>query len=385
MKWFRWWHGTTTDPKFGGIATKTGQTRERVLFVWTALCESASENEADRGTYDCDPSDIAATLGCDLAHVEAIIAAFESRAMVAGKRICAWDNRNPARDDAAQRQRTKRDKDTAVTPTARDKRVTVTPEPSDSHSNVRGERKPDTDSDTDTDSEKIPSSLRSDGARARRALVDDEAVLHDPDFKKLAEDCGKSLVDEIPRWRDWQANAPKPNQRSPRDERAQLRNWLRSPFGKDLTNATNRLGAVRPDRPRTPGDAVRANPAFRAASARMVAAAGGRVEPLGIESAAGGPHSGDDREPDDGRRAVPGVPLREAAAGSGGDGASDRGDGGPGDLGDVPAAVRVGGADGPQAIAARQLTPRLMDLEGRPASAAGLAADIPGFLRRSRA
>ena len=95
MKWFRLYHGTASDPKFGGVSRRTKQSRERILFVWLMLLESASENEI-RGEFKTDAESIADTLNCKTEHVDAIIQEFQSLGMDCDGRICKWDESQPA-------------------------------------------------------------------------------------------------------------------------------------------------------------------------------------------------------------------------------------------------------------------------------------------------
>lgn len=126
MQWFRWYHGTASDPKFGGIARRSRQTRERVLFVWAMLLESASEGEP-RGAYSVTADDIADVLHCETSDIDAVLACMQDAGMIAGSSIQAWEKRQAARDDSAARQRKKRERDADVTRTARDSDADVTP------------------------------------------------------------------------------------------------------------------------------------------------------------------------------------------------------------------------------------------------------------------
>ena len=151
MQWFRWYHGTSTDLKFGRIARHSGQTRERVLFVWAMILEDASDNEL-RGTFDIEAGDIADVLKCDESDINAVMAAMCDAGIIDldGDQpiVTAWQKRQPSRDDSAARQRSKRERDAGVTRPARDKRVTVTP----------------LDTETDTDSETDSSAPNGAGA-----------------------------------------------------------------------------------------------------------------------------------------------------------------------------------------------------------------------------
>ena len=63
MDWFRWHHGTATDPKWRVIARKSGQPIHAVLSVWAMVLESASQS-SDRGALSgWDNEDTAAAPG----------------------------------------------------------------------------------------------------------------------------------------------------------------------------------------------------------------------------------------------------------------------------------------------------------------------------------
>lgn len=82
-RWFRHYAGLTTDPKFGGGARRAKATRERVVFVWCCLLESAAEvNEG--GRFSIDAGRIANVLSCDTAAVQAILDQMEAAGLVAG-------------------------------------------------------------------------------------------------------------------------------------------------------------------------------------------------------------------------------------------------------------------------------------------------------------
>ena len=98
--WFRWWHGSVSDPKFGVVSMRAKRPLTEVLAVWASLLESASQAD-DRGDVsDCVSDEIAWTLRMEAEHVESIIAALENRGMLCDGRIASWDRRQPDREDA---------------------------------------------------------------------------------------------------------------------------------------------------------------------------------------------------------------------------------------------------------------------------------------------
>jgi len=165
MIWFRWYSGTYADPKFGSIARKIGASRERVLVVWMALLESASEGD-DRGVIKTDADAIADVLNCPTEDVQAVIDALECHGLVRDMSVTNWTKRQFENDKdrgaaarkRKQREKAKLDQGVAKKRVTRDRPVTVTPV-----------SRPDTDTDTE---KKEDSSLRS-LSRAIDEKIDD--------------------------------------------------------------------------------------------------------------------------------------------------------------------------------------------------------------------
>jgi len=63
MDWFRWHHGSVTDPKFQLIARKSGCSVAEVIGFWAMLLESASMNEVRGCTGYLDFEAIDCALG----------------------------------------------------------------------------------------------------------------------------------------------------------------------------------------------------------------------------------------------------------------------------------------------------------------------------------
>lgn len=57
IDWFRWHHGSVTDPKFGLIAKKAGARVGDVIAVWAALLEHGSANGASVASFDFEACD----------------------------------------------------------------------------------------------------------------------------------------------------------------------------------------------------------------------------------------------------------------------------------------------------------------------------------------
>lgn len=106
MDWFRWWHGTVTDPKFQSVARKTGYPVGSVIAVWAALLECASDAtrcnaDATRGnvaSFHCNDFDV--LLGFEDGTVQSIFDAMTDRGLIADGEIAKWNDRQPKREDS---------------------------------------------------------------------------------------------------------------------------------------------------------------------------------------------------------------------------------------------------------------------------------------------
>jgi len=116
MDWFRWWHGTVTDPKFQWVARKSGQPLAAVIAVWAALLECAStatqcNADATRGnvaSFDCNDWDVA--LNLEDGSVLKIFSAMEQKQLIEEKQIVAWDNPNTGALSSTDRSRLRRER-----------------------------------------------------------------------------------------------------------------------------------------------------------------------------------------------------------------------------------------------------------------------------------
>lgn len=107
--WFRWHHGSVTDPKFKLVANKTGASLPDVLAVWAYLLETASAS-ADRGRIgevDCETWDCLFSFADG--RTAAILAAMEQRSLIQAGSIVSWEKRQPKREreDDASAERVK--------------------------------------------------------------------------------------------------------------------------------------------------------------------------------------------------------------------------------------------------------------------------------------
>lgn len=162
-RWFRHYAGMMRDEKLVGVAVRSKQPVERVVWVWGAILESAAEIN-DGGKFDLDAAEAAYFLRCDDAGILAIQDELESAGRIAGGMVAKWGDRQFASDGAAERQRRYRkrklegdvsgarcDHNGDVTVTSRDAKVTapdtetekIEKEEPNGSSKKRGSRLPD--------------------------------------------------------------------------------------------------------------------------------------------------------------------------------------------------------------------------------------------------
>jgi hypothetical protein len=113
IDWFRWHHGSVTDPKFQLVARKSGASLPAVLAVWAYLLEkaSAAEFRGCFGEIDCEAVDC--LFGLDEGQTELILGAMTDRKLIADEYVVAWEKRQAKREDAtaAERKRSQRQRE----------------------------------------------------------------------------------------------------------------------------------------------------------------------------------------------------------------------------------------------------------------------------------
>ncbi len=105
MEWFRWYEGSTSDPKFLVVARRCGRPAAFVLAVWAMLLERASST-MPRGSitgFDCESADV--LLGMEDGTAEAVLEAMRAKGLVEGERIAAWDKRQSRGDGTSSTER----------------------------------------------------------------------------------------------------------------------------------------------------------------------------------------------------------------------------------------------------------------------------------------
>lgn len=113
IDWFRWHHGSVTDPKFQLVARNAGCSLPDVLAIWAYLLESASSAQF-RGCFgevDCEAVDC--LFGFEDGLTAAVMQHMANRHLIADDFIVAWEKRQPKREDgtASGRKRRQRERE----------------------------------------------------------------------------------------------------------------------------------------------------------------------------------------------------------------------------------------------------------------------------------
>lgn len=111
IDWFRWHHGSVTDPKFQLVAKKAGVRLGDVITVWAFVLEKASA-DADRGTIgELDFETLDFLLGADEGTSVRILDAMTARGLIEGSRIVRWNERQPKKEDETANERKRRQRE----------------------------------------------------------------------------------------------------------------------------------------------------------------------------------------------------------------------------------------------------------------------------------
>jgi hypothetical protein len=120
IDWFRWHHGSVTDPKFQLVARKANARLGDVITVWAFVLEKASA-DVERGTIgEIDFETMDFLLGAEDGTSVRIFDAMTARGLIVGSRIAAWEKRQPKReredDNSTERSRAFRERQRHATP-----------------------------------------------------------------------------------------------------------------------------------------------------------------------------------------------------------------------------------------------------------------------------
>lgn len=98
IDWFRWHHGSVTDPKFQLIARKAGASLPDVLAVWAYLLESASASDVRGEFTDIDAEALDCLFAFPDGRTAEILQALGARGLISNNAICNWEKRQPKRE-----------------------------------------------------------------------------------------------------------------------------------------------------------------------------------------------------------------------------------------------------------------------------------------------
>lgn len=124
MNWFRWYHGTVTDPKMALIAHKSGQPLYLVLTVWAYLLEIGSQSVPRGDINSFDAESLSVTLVTVTSQIEKIINTMVEKNMIIDGKIGKWNMRQCDPTSAERQRKCRENKKSPVTPVTP---VTVTP------------------------------------------------------------------------------------------------------------------------------------------------------------------------------------------------------------------------------------------------------------------
>lgn len=112
IDWFRWHHGSVTDPKFQLVARRSETTTASVLAVWAFVLEAASSSDERGGYGEIDCESVDCLMGFDDGLTKTILDTMAARGLLGNGRVIAWEKRQPKReredDGATQRKRQQR-------------------------------------------------------------------------------------------------------------------------------------------------------------------------------------------------------------------------------------------------------------------------------------
>lgn len=240
IDWFRWHHGSVTDPKFQLVARKAGASLPDVLAVWAYLLERASSAEF-RGCFgeiDCEAVDC--LFGFDDGVTDSVMGQMVARQLIADQCVIAWDKRQPKREDETANDRKRRQREREHEAQIAEMSRAVTQGHADvTHGHARGE-----ESREEQIQDPPPASLSVPPAKAPRASRRcPEDFTPSPDLVAEVAAPGVNVARELAKFRDHTFKTARS------DWPATFRNWLRDaadrakPAGGSFLEAKQAEGA----------------------------------------------------------------------------------------------------------------------------------------------
>ena len=114
MDWFRWHHGTVTDPKFRWLAKKSNVSISDVVAIWCCVLEnvSMSNKRGELSGFDC--ADIDVLYDLEDGTCERVLSAMQEKGMIVDNCVAKWSVRQPLREDSTSAERKRRQRDNAA-------------------------------------------------------------------------------------------------------------------------------------------------------------------------------------------------------------------------------------------------------------------------------
>lgn len=114
IDWFRWHHGSVTDPKFQLVARKAGARLSDVIAIWAYVLEHASAADV-RGEFgDMDTEAIDCLFGFNDGLTASVLEQMAVRGLVCDGVVSSWTKRQPKRErddpNAAERKALQRER-----------------------------------------------------------------------------------------------------------------------------------------------------------------------------------------------------------------------------------------------------------------------------------
>jgi len=174
-RWFRHYAGMVRDDKLVRASIKSKQSIERVVWVWSAILESAAELD-DGGRYEIDHDEMARFLRCSASKLKDIEGALAALSRVSGNVVENWNSRQFKSDKSAERTRDYRNRRKASIsddePASRDAGNNKADRRSDDAVTSQERHRDAPETETETETEKKSSVANATGASAPKTAAD---------------------------------------------------------------------------------------------------------------------------------------------------------------------------------------------------------------------
>lgn len=204
MDWFRWHHGSVTDPKFQLVARKAGASLPDVLAVWAFILEkaSASENRGCFGCVDAEALDVLFNFPGTETRTADVLRVFDERGLTQDGRVVRWEERQPKREREG-------DNSTARVQAHRAKQRHETPRnASDSHETPRVEKSREEKKEGERRATRIPPNFEPDPEpEAERGIDRATELANFRDYWTAKSGKDATKLDWQATWRTWARKA----------------------------------------------------------------------------------------------------------------------------------------------------------------------------------